>query len=93
MIHGAIQKRLARCTPGSRRHRKLTLAKKRSQALTDRRLRDFDHQVARKAADTIISAGAGRVVVGDVRGMSRRPRPAVLRTATNATWPTRPSVS
>jgi putative transposase len=71
---GALQRQLSRCTPGSRKYRKLMRAKGRVQARTDRALRDFDHQVARKAASAVIDADAGRVVVGDVRGIEQKTR-------------------
>jgi putative transposase len=44
-----LQSKLARCKNGSRRHRRLTAAKKRLRARTERRLHDFDHQVTAPA--------------------------------------------
>src|SRR6516225_6662407 len=45
----ALQAKLSRCKNGSRRHRRLTAAKKRLQSRTERRLHDFDHQVTARA--------------------------------------------
>jgi transposase len=69
-----IQKLLSETKPGSRRHKHLVRAKKANQARTARRLRDFDHQVSRKAADFVTRHKAGRVVVGDVRGIEANTR-------------------
>jgi hypothetical protein len=44
-----LQAKLARSKNGSRRHRRLTAAKKRLRAKTERRLHDFDHQVSARA--------------------------------------------
>jgi IS605 OrfB family transposase len=44
-----LQAKLSRCKNGSRRHRRLTAAKKQLQAKTERRLHDFDHQVTARA--------------------------------------------
>ena len=71
---GAIQKRLSRMKDGSKRHRRLVAAKKRIKAKATWQLRNFDHQVARKAADFAIGHGAGRIVAGDVRGIERKTR-------------------
>jgi IS605 OrfB family transposase len=45
----ALQAKLSRSKNGSRRHRRLTAAKKRLQTKTERRLHDFDHQVTARA--------------------------------------------
>lgn len=68
---GQLQRKLSRTNPGSRRHRKLTLAKKRVQGRAKQQLCDFDHQVSAKAAGFVRTAGAGRIVVGDVRGIEK----------------------
>ena len=69
---GALQRKVSRTKNGSRRHRKLVAAKKRVKARTERRLRDLDHQVARKAANHVIVHNSGRLVYGDVRGIEQR---------------------
>lgn len=69
---GQLSSRTSRAKPGSRRHRRLTASKKKVQGKASRVLRDFDHQVSAKAAGFIRSHGAGRVVVGDVRGIEQK---------------------
>ncbi len=64
--------RQARTRPGSRKHRKLQRSMGKTQADTKRSLRDFDHQVTRKAARFVEDHDAGRVVVGDVRGIEQK---------------------
>ncbi len=71
---GSIQKTLSKCKNGSRKHRRLAKAKKKVKAKAKRKLRDFDHQVARKAANHVIAHNSGRLVVGDVRGIEQRTR-------------------
>ena len=71
---GAIQQKLSQMKTGSKRHRRLVAAKKRVQAKARRQLRDFDHQVARKAAAFASHHHAGRIVAGDVRGIERKTR-------------------
>jgi transposase len=44
-----LTSRMSRCKNGSRKHRRLLLAKKKVEAKTERRLHDFDHQVTAKA--------------------------------------------
>ncbi len=81
---GRLQAKLSRCKPGSRRHRRLTAAKKNLTARTDRRLHDFNHQVTAKANSFIRdqvtaheqatpqgTSVAVRLVVGDVRGIEK----------------------
>jgi len=64
---GSLQRGIDRTKVGSKKHRRLVLAKKRVKAKAKRQLRDFDHQMARKAADHVIAQNTGRLVVGDVR--------------------------
>ena len=71
---GSIQDKLSRTKNGSRRHRRLVAVKKKIQAKAKTRLRDFDHQVARKAANHVITHNSGRLVYGDVRGIERKTR-------------------
>lgn len=71
---GQLQRKLSRTQDGSRRHRKLRLAKKKVQARSNAQLRDFNHQVARKAANFAQAHDTGRIVVGDVRGIEQRTR-------------------
>ncbi|MHB1763711.1 MAG: nuclease/transposase family protein, partial [Acidimicrobiales bacterium] len=69
---GAIQRKLSKAKNGSKHHRKLVAAKKRVQARAKRALLDFDHQVARKAANHVLAHGTSRLVYGDVRGIEQR---------------------
>ena len=69
---GAIQKKLSKCKCGSKRQRRLTIAKKKANADAKAQLRDFDHQVASKAASHVISHDSGRLVYGDVRGIEQK---------------------
>ncbi len=63
---GQIQRKISRCKNGSRKHRRLVMARKKINGKTKLALRDFDHQVSRKAADHAISHNTGRLVFGDV---------------------------
>ena len=69
---GALQHKLNKAKVGSKHHRRLMLAKKKIKAKANKALRDFDHQVARKASEHIISHNSGRLVYGDVRGIEQR---------------------
>jgi putative transposase len=71
---GSIQRKLSRCKNGSRKHHRLVAAKKKVKARATRQLRDFNHQVSRKAASHVIAHNTGRLVVGDVRGIERKTR-------------------
>ncbi len=68
----SIQKKISRTKNGSRHHRKLVASKKKIQAKADQRLKDFDHQVAHKAANHVIAHNSGRLVYEDVRGIEQR---------------------
>ncbi|MHB8319955.1 MAG: RNA-guided endonuclease InsQ/TnpB family protein [Acidimicrobiales bacterium] len=71
---GKLQRKLSRCKNGSRKYRRLVAAKKKVKASARAQLRDFNHQVSRKAADHVIAHGTGRLVIGDVRGIEQRTR-------------------
>ncbi len=80
---GSLQKALARCKQGSRRHKKLTAAKKRLQAKTDRKLRNANHHVTKHAATFIREAAVDEttgemrpvaIAMGDVRGIEQKTR-------------------
>jgi putative transposase len=68
---GQLQRKISRCKNGSRKHRRLVMAKKKLNAKTKRALRDFDHQVSGKAANHIINHNTATLIVGDVRGIER----------------------
>ncbi|MCL5445031.1 MAG: zinc ribbon domain-containing protein [Actinobacteria bacterium] len=69
---GGLQSKLSRCKNGSRKHRRLLSAKKRVKGKARLQLKDFDHQVARKAANHVKEHTTGRLVVGDVRGIEQK---------------------
>ncbi|MHB8245688.1 MAG: nuclease/transposase family protein [Acidimicrobiales bacterium] len=71
---GQIQHKISRCKNGSAKHRRLVLAKKRVKGKANLVLTDFDHQVARKAANHVIAHDTGRLVLGDVRGIEQKTR-------------------
>ena len=71
---GKIQRQLSRCKNGSRKHRRLVAAKKKVKARAKAQLRDFNHQVSRKAAKHVIDHDTGRLVIGDVRGIEQKTR-------------------
>lgn len=77
----ALRKRMAKCTKGSRQWRRYDAALRRTNHTALAGLRNVDHQVSRKAADVIIAANAGRVSVGDVRGIERHTAKAERRRA------------
>ncbi|MGC8626150.1 MAG: zinc ribbon domain-containing protein [Acidimicrobiales bacterium] len=68
----SLQKKISRAKLGSRHHRRLVMAKKRVQGKAKDRLRDFDHQVSRKAAGHVTSHGTARLAYGDVRGIEQK---------------------
>ncbi len=69
---GALQAKIDHTKNGSRRHRRLVRANKRVKGKARGLLRDFDHQVARKAAEHVISHETSRLVYGDVRGIEQK---------------------
>ena len=69
---GILQHKLDKAKNGSKHHRKLMAAKKKIKAKSKRRLIDFDHQVAHKAANHVIAHNSGRLVYGDVRGIEKK---------------------
>ena len=68
----AYQQRISRAKAGSKRHRRLVMAKKSAQGRARRQLRDFDHQVVVKARGFLSDKGAGRVVAGNLSGIEQR---------------------
>ncbi len=69
---GGLQRKLSKTKNGSRKHRRLVAATKRIKGKARLQLRDFDHQVARKAANHVIAHSTGRLVIGDVRGIEHK---------------------
>ncbi len=68
---GRLQSKMSKTKNGSRKHR-LVAATKRTKGKTRLQLRDFDHQVTRKAANHVIAHKTGRLVAGDVRGIEQK---------------------
>ncbi len=66
-----LQRKISRCKNGSRKHRRLVMAKKKVQGKAKLMLRDFDHQVSRKAANHVLAHKTDRLVPGDVRGIEK----------------------
>ena len=71
---GDLQAKISRAKDGSKRYRKLVKAKKKAQGKAKDQLRDFDHQVSRKAARHVMSHGSNQLVYGDVRGIEQKTR-------------------
>ncbi len=78
---GSLQKAMSKTKPGSRKHRRLVTLRKKTQAKTDRQLRNADHHVAKRAADwtreQAVDKTTGelrpvRLAVGDVRGIEQK---------------------
>ena len=69
---GKLQHKLSKAKNGSKHHRRLMLAKKKIKAKANKTLKDFDHQVARRAANHVLAHNSGRLVYGDVRGIEQR---------------------
>ncbi len=69
---GQIQRKISRCKNGSRKRRRLVMARKKINGKTKLALRDFDHQVSRKAANHVINHNTTRLIVGDVRGIEEK---------------------
>ena len=69
---GRLQHKLSKAKNGSKHHRRLMLAKKKINAKANKALKDFDHQVARKAANHVVTHSSGRLVYGDPRGIEQK---------------------
>lgn len=80
---GKLARKMSRCADSSRRKKHLQRARKRANARAKGRLRDFNHQVSRKAADFIQAHDTGTVTAGDVRGIEQKTR--VRRRASRST--------
>ena len=69
-----VTRKRSRCKAGSRRDKALAMVEKKHRSRAAKRLHDLDHQVSHKAADFAVEHDAGKVVVGDVRGIEQRTR-------------------
>lgn len=72
--HSELTAKMAKCTKGSRRWRKLDRAKKRASATAEAQLHHFNHSVSRVVTNEALNHDAGRIVVGDVRGIEQNTR-------------------
>jgi|SRR5579859_2308836 len=65
--HAALNRRLTRCRPGSRRHKKLLKSKARASATFYRQSRDVLHKAARQLVNFARTEQVAHLAVGDVR--------------------------
>lgn len=72
--HSELTAKMAKCTKGSRRWKRLNRAKKNSSATSNAQLRNFNHAVSRVIANEAIRHDTGRIVIGDVRGIEKSSR-------------------
>jgi putative transposase len=85
--HAALQERLSRCQPGSRRAQRLLKRKAQVSTRLYRQQRDLLHQAARNVVDFCQVEGVNHIAVGDVRDIQTGVR---LGTKTNqkiSQWP------
>ncbi len=72
MALGQLARKRKRCTPGSRRSRKLWAARRRVSARTRRQIRDLRHKGTRRVIDFCQEQGVGRLFIGNPHGVRRR---------------------
>ena len=65
--HARLSEKLDRCTPGSRRRKRLLKAKAKTSAKCYRQQRDFLHKAAKQTVNFCAAESVARIVVGDVR--------------------------
>ncbi|HMA37787.1 MAG TPA: transposase [Chloroflexia bacterium] len=68
--HSVLNNCITRCTPGSRRHKKLLQSKARASAAFYRASRDVLHKAARQLVNFARGAGVAHLAVGDVRDVA-----------------------
>jgi putative transposase len=66
-VHSALQEKLRRCQPGSRRAKRLLKRKAQVSAKLYRQQRDLVHHAARTVVDFCQAEGVSQIAVGDVR--------------------------
>src|SRR5579859_2233716 len=71
--HSALNSRIQRCTPGSRRDQKLRKAKACASAAFYRQSRDVLHKAARQLVSFAQAEGVTHLAVGDVRDVADAP--------------------
>ena len=72
MALGQLAKKRKRCTPGSRRSRKLWAARRRVSARRRRQIRDLRHKGTRKVIAFCQQQGVGSLFIGNPDGVRRR---------------------
>ena len=65
--HAALTSLLARCKPGSKRHRRLMKSKAKASAKMYRQQRDILHKASRQVVEFCQANGVKEIAVGDVR--------------------------
>lgn len=70
-MHGAMAKKIARCTKGSRRCKKLRRVRATQACRIERRVRDMRHKATRQAIDFCIENKVGKVFIGNPDGVRR----------------------
>jgi putative transposase len=68
--HAAYHKRLTRCTPGSRRTRRLLKRRAQASARFERQARDILHKASRHVVGFAEQQGVAHLAVGDVRDIA-----------------------
>jgi putative transposase len=65
-----LQKKLSRCTKGSKRAKRLQCAKKKMLARQKRRRRDLEHKISRATVQWCQEHNVGALAIGDVRDVA-----------------------
>lgn len=69
---GKIQRRLAKCKQGSRRHKKLLGAKRRIASQTRRQVKDLRHKATRRMVEFCQTHGVSQVYIGNPDGIRNK---------------------
>jgi transposase, IS605 OrfB family, central region len=69
---GEIQRKLSRCTKGSRRYKKLTRAKHSISSQTGRQVKDLRHKATRRVTEFCKTHGVSKVYIGNPDGVRSR---------------------
>jgi len=68
---GHLSRLQSRCQKGSRRYQRLQTVKAKIMAECHRRTRDLNHKITRIAVDWCIQHNVGKLVIGDISGISK----------------------
>ncbi|HEY7127938.1 MAG TPA: transposase [Ktedonobacterales bacterium] len=71
---GQLSKKRKRCTPGSRRYRKLEATRRKLSARKRRRVRDLRHKGTRRVLQFCQAQGVGTLFIGNPHGVRNRTR-------------------